>query len=1009
MLSPMPPRKFLSHCINLVLLLVLGGTVNAQSSSSLQGYVTDLNGAVVLNASITATNVETSTERKAQTGANGMYQFAALAVGTYQVQVSATGFRTEVAENVRVTVARTITRNFQLTLGQVSEKVTVGAEIDAIDRASVSFGQSFSEAAVQNTPLNGRHFVDLGTLIPGSVTPPQNGVLTAPTRGQGPFSFNSAGAREDTVNFQINGINLNDLAFNVITVAPSITTIREFKVDNSTITADIGRSSGSVVNIATRSGTNEFHGELFHYLRNDALDARNFFNFTSPNPPPFKRNQFGGALGGPIVRGRLFFYFAYEGVRQRQGLDLNSLVLSDAQRAGVTDPVVRNLVDLIPRANFIDSTGNARFIGSATAPVDLDQYSLDISYNLNENDWIHGYYSIQNDKRGEPTLQGNTIPGFGDVRKGLRQVFTFSETHTFNPNVINEARFGFNRIFVTFDPVGKYNPADFGIQNGINEELALPQINVAGGLNFGGPLNFPQGRGDTTFVVSDTLNYSRGKHQFKFGGEFRRFLNNNFTRDPGSFNFPNMAAFLNGIANAFSITLGDRASSISQGALGAFARDTYRWRQNLSFELGFRYEWNMSPTERYDRFVVFDPDTASLLRVGTDIDQPYRTNSANFEPRVGLAWDPFKDGKTAVRLGYSWMVDQPLTNVVIGTSANPPLATPLTVTGSIPLNDAIGRARASGLAPQTVDHGFRNAQVQTYNINIERELFRALSLTAGYFGTKGTHLRLSRNINQPVNGVRPVPRLSAQSPILPGVQLGNITQVESTGNSSYNALWAVVNSRLDRGPQLHASYTWSKSIDYNSSFTVPIVVQNSYDLRNSRGLSDFDARHRFVMTAIYELPFRGNQLVEGWEFAAIVQAQSGNPVNIVTSSAAVNGIPNTVRPNVNGPVGILGTVERWFDTSVFQAVNDFGSLGRNVLIGPGFNNTDVSVVKTFELGRGTRLQFRSEVFDVFNHANFGQPGNVVGSQTFGRITNTRFPTGDSGSSRQMQFAVKFVF
>ena len=227
--------------------------------------------------------------------------------------------------------------------------------------------------------------------------------------------------------------------------------------------------------------------------------------------------------------------------------------------------------------------------------------------------------------------------------------------------------------------------------------------------------------------------------------------------------------------------------------------------------------------------------------------------------------------------------------------------------------------------------------------------------------------------------MRPYPALSASSPILPGTPLGNITQVESTGNSSYNALWVTANQRLAHGLQFNASYTWSKSLDYNSLSSQGVVVQNSYDLRGDRGLSDFDARHRFVVSAIYELPFRGNQFVDGWQLAAIVQAQSGNPVNIVTSNSTVNGVANTLRPDVTGPIKIIGSVERWFDTSVFTPVARFGNLGRNVVIGPGFNNTDFSIIKNTKLGERLRSQFRAEFFDLFNHANFGQPGNVVGT------------------------------
>ena len=246
------------------------------------------------------------------------------------------------------------------------------------------------------------------------------------------------------------------------------------------------------------------------------------------------------------------------------------------------------------------------------------------------------------------------------------------------------------------------------------------------------------------------------------------------------------------------------------------------------------------------------------------------------------------------------------------------------------------------------------------------------------------------------------------SPILPGAALGNITQVESSGNSSYNAMWVTATRRLTRNLQFDASYTWSKSLDYNSFSTGGIVTQNSYDLTDSRGLSDFDARHRFVITALYELPFRGNRLVEGWQLAAIVQSQSGNAVNIVTTNSTVNGVAGTLRPDVNGPVNTLGRVDAWFDTSVFTPVPRFGSLGRNVVIGPAFNNTDFSITKNTKFGDAVRVQFRAEFFDVFNHANFGQPGNVAGSPSFGRITNTRFPTGESGSSRQIQFALRLI-
>ncbi|HYR88228.1 MAG TPA: carboxypeptidase regulatory-like domain-containing protein [Terriglobia bacterium] len=982
-------------------------TASAQSTATLQGRVVDPADAVVAGANITVTSEATGVERFVRTDGEGNYQVAALPVGAYRIEVHVTGFRRQIVENVIVEVGRTIVRDFSLFIGDISDEVTVTAGAQLVERTTVSVGHVVDQRMVQEIPLNGRYFLDLGLLVPGTVTPPQNGYGAIPVRGSGSFAINTAGNREETVNYMINGITLNNLWFNSIAFQPSISSVQEFKVDNSTFSAEYGQNSGAVVNIATRSGGNEFHGELFESLRNDTLDARNFFDFTSSKPPPFKRNQFGGHLGGPIVRKKTFFFASYEGLRHRQRLTLNSLVLSDAERASATDPVIVKLIELIPRANLVDSSGMSRLISAATAPVNIDHWTLDVSHNLSDKDRLHGYYAVQRRDFIEPGRQGNTIPGFGNTHHSLRQIFTLNEIHTFGTSLVSEARFGFNRIFGMDAPNAQFNPAAFGILGGISEPIGLPQIDVAGGnLNFGGPALFPSGRGDTIFAAADTVSLLAGRHSLKLGGEFRQFLNNNIRRGTGAFTFPTVAAFLADTANSFSVTLGDQSSSIAQGAVGFFAQDNFKLRPELTLDLGLRYEWNMTPAERYNRFIVFDPDKASLVRVGKQIGEIYHENNKNLQPRLGFAWDLFGHGKTVLRAAYAILVDQPLTSVASGRSANPPLAMPLTFTGPIRLDNAVNLARAAGLAPQTVDHDFNNPYIQSWNLNVQRQLTPDLAMMVGYFGSKGTHLIIRCNLNQPVNGVRPFPVLSRSSPILPGTPLGNITEVESSGNSNYNALWVTANRRLARGFQFNTSYTWSKSFDYNSLSLQGVVVQNSYDLRGDRGLSDFDARHRFVASAIYDLPFRGNLFVEGWQLAAIVQAQSGNPVNIVTSNSTVNGVPNTLRPDVTGPITIIGDVDRWFGTSVFTPVAGFGSLRRNVVIGPTFNNTDFSVSKNIRLGRRIRTQFRADFFDLLNHANFGQPGNVVGTPAFGRITSTRFPTGESGSSRQVQFTLK---
>jgi hypothetical protein len=976
---------------------------------------------VVSGAKVTVRNQATGAERIVQTDSDGNYQAAALPPGVYRVEAQAQGFGAQTASDLTLEVSRIVVQNFQLKIGDVTQRVEVSADSQTVESSTITVGQVINQKTVQEIPLNGRHFVDLGLLIPGSVTPPQNGFLTAPLRGQGSFAFNTAGAREDTVNFMINGVNLNDMSQNQITFQPSINTVQEFKVDNSTYSAEYGRNSGAIVNIATRSGGNQFHGETFEFLRNNALDARNIFDLADNDKdgkldrPPFKRNQFGAAFGGPIIKDKTFFFFSYEGLRQRQGITLPvATVPTQAQRDAITDPAIKKLVALLPPPNF----GADKFVGSATAPVNIDQWTGDVSHTLGAKDRIHGYYAFQRDLRGEPILQLNTLPGFGDTRQSRRQIFTLNEVHTFGANLVNEARLGFNRIHITFTPNAQLNPVDFGINNGINQAIGLPQINVSGAnLNFGGPNGFPQGRGDTVAVFSDSLSYLLGRHSLKFGGEFRQFYNNNFGTSIGSFGFAGMDTFLAGNANAFTVTLGDTSNSTAEGSLGFFTQDSFKWRPNFTIELGLRYDWNMTPTERYDRFVIFDPATSSLARVGSGIDEIYHQNSKNIQPRLGFAWDPFKDGKTSVRAAYAILAEQPITGLVTPTAGNPPFATPVALPASVPtvtLGQALARVQQSNtLSPTSIAQDFDNAYVQSWNLNIQREIGEGLSASVGYFASKGTHLQITRNFNQILpNRARPFRALSASSAIQPNVLLANITQRENGGNSNYNALWVTANKRFSKGVQFNASYTFSKSIDYNSRTNQGITVQDSYNLRGDRGLSDFDARHRFVINLLYELPFKGSRLVEGWQVSTITQLQSGNPVNLIFNNATFTGTA-TLRPDLVGPINILGTPGRWFDTSAFAAptapTTHFGSLGRNVVIGPGFSNVDFSVLKNTKITESLKVQFRTEIFDLFNHANFGQPGAVIGTNNFGVITSTRFATGDSGSSRQLQFALKLIF
>src|SRR5713101_2650089 len=685
-------------------LLLLGAApARAQSTGAIRGSVADAGGGRIPKVEMTARQVSTNYERKTQTDDAGLYLFSALPVGTYRVEARLTGFRTTVKDGIVLDVNNIVEVDFSLQVGQVAETVVVEAGGVGVETNTMSVGHVVNQFTVQELPLNGRHFVDLALVAPGSLVPPTNGFLTAPLRGQGSFGVVTAGNREDTVNFQINGINLNDMVQNQITFQPSINTVQEFKLLNSVYSAEYGHTSGSVVNIATRSRTNDIHGELFEFFRNDALDAKNFFDNPTLPIPPFKRNQFGGAVGGPIWiphlyngRNKTFWFFSFEALRQRQAVTFSKQVLNATQRAAVADPVSLKLLPLIPTANV---PGTSNFSGTGSAPVNINQWTLDISHEISSRDRLHG---------------------FGDIRKGHRQVFTLNEWHTFGNNVVNEFRFGLNRILINFNGANISDPATFGF-TGLTS-FGLPEIVIQETLlDFGGVAGFPQGRGDMTLVWAASLSWLKGKHTFRVGTELRSFYNNNFNNDVGQFPFSTIANFAAGNPSQFLFTQGGTSSAIGTGAVQFFAQDNYKWMSNLTLELGFRYEMNTTPTERFNRFVEFDPGTGSLRRLGSSgFGQLYPTNH-NFMPRVGFAWDPFRKGKTSIRGGYGIYFDQPVTNSVTGLSTNPPFTNNVRINNPPSFgNPFLGSPAAGGaLNLAGIDPNFRNAYVQQWNLNIE--------------------------------------------------------------------------------------------------------------------------------------------------------------------------------------------------------------------------------------------------------------------------------------------------
>ncbi len=1074
-----------------------------QSTATLSGTVTDPSGAVVPNSQVVVHSLATGLDRIMSTDGAGIYVAPSLQQGDYKVSATAAGFNLVTVEKVTLNVDTKAIVNLKLALASTGATVQVESTASQIEASTMTVGQVIDRNTVQELPLNGRHFLDLTVLTPGGVVAPTSGSLTSASRGLGANSFITAGNREDSVNFQINGINLNDISQNQITFQPSISTTSEFKINNSTFSAEYGRSDGSLVIVATRSGTNKFHGEVFDYFRNEALDARNYFNRSvSPQTglslgvpslkAPLKRNNFGGSVGGPVWKDHTFFFFSYEGLRQHQGILQNSTVLSNSastfvnsagvtvyspnQRAAIAAanmPAANALLALIPLPN----SGN-NYVSFTPGPVQIDQYTGDISHQFTPTDSLHGFYAFQKDKRTEPALQGDTIPGFGDQRAAHRQIGTLSETHIFNSKLVNEARLGFNRIAIAFQPASPIDPTSVHIGDGLSGPVGIPQISLSDiGLVFGGPSGFPQGRNTTTGVFADTLSLLEGRHSLRFGGEFRRYLLASFAANIGSLTYTSSLTtstvnaadaqaktqanlFEQDMATVFSIQPNTVSTRNYADSLGVFAQDNFKLTPALTLEYGLRFEWNGTPVEGANRYAIFNTDNVTLTRVGTNglaANAEYGQNY-NVEPRVGFAYDAFGDGKTVVRGGYAYLVDQPVA-FVSALGSNPPFSTAVTYNGAaIPVSSIYNSAAAAGLAISMVNPHFKNAYIESFNLNIQQALPWGIVGSLYYDGSVGRHLLITTNANQVVGPVgatnltqvHPFLTLSATSPIGAGKAIAsNISQRNSIGKSSYNALWAVLSKNMSHGLQFNVNYEWTKSMDLNSLGSQGgLVLPDSNNPRGNHGLSDFDVRHHFAGTAIYALPFKGNRFVSGYRLSTIVQYQTGNPVNIVAGSSSYNGVTGLVRPTQIGPIArvkkqlpgltnvtlfqgtglnfggtvcditnytpacslqIQGTQASATTATAPSAYTGLGALHRNAFTGPGFADIDLSGEKETKIFEGLTFTIRADAFDILNHPNFGQPSGNVQSSTFGQISSTRFATSDGGSSRQLQISGKFIF
>ncbi len=1042
----------------LLVLVLLWGRIESgfAQHGEIKGVIKDATAAVIPGVEVTVKNIGTGYSRTTASESDGSYSFTLLPAGEYEVTAKLSGFKA-VSRKVTVRVAESIRIDLTLEPGEISETVVVEAEAPLVQLTNANVGDVIDTRRIIEIPLNGRNFNDLSLLAAGTVVPPSNAFL-----GQF-FGLTTSGAREDANDFRLDGVNFNDMIQNQINFQPNVDTIQEYKINNNFFDAQYGRSSGAVVNIITRSGTNEFHGTFFEFLRNDALDARNFFDLsreaseraTGREIAPFKRNNFGFTLGGPIWKDQHFFFINYEGRRQRESETVRAIVPTSDERNGIfkdasgnvildisgqMSPVSRKILSVLPAPN---SPGVFNFAGTGSRPRGEDEFSVRTDHRMSQSDTWAITYIHQQDRRQEPTSirEQNIGPGFGDTRIARRQLASIRETHVFGPSSVNEFTYGFNRIRIGF--FGNFNasPREFGFGPTVEQ---FPDINVVGAMRFGVSAAFPQGRADTTHTWSDIFSYTKGKHAIRAGVEFRRFGHNGFLRNVGgTFTFDGSFArarrllpagdpraaivdFLLGQAVTYFRAFGDRDNNTTTTAFNFFIQDDYKLTQRVTLNFGLRYEANTAPSEAAGKFTSFDLATRRLIGV----DDPYDTDANNFGPRIGFAWDTTGRGKLVVRGGYGIFFDQPIINIVTPLATNPPFAFSQTFRRSVTLDNPTGLDDPR--APSTpslsaVDPEFANAYTHQYNLNIQYELDRNTAFKIGYFGGKGTRLVIPVNINQAffIPGSSTLANVDARRPFL---GFGAITQAQSTANSNYNSMRLEFSRRASntgalRGLSVNTNYTLNKSIDWNSRRGFA-PIQDVRNLRAERGLSDFDARHRFVVSYIYDLPFSWNggssfvrKLVEGWSINGVTQFQSGNHFTIGISGDNTLTGQRFDRPNLVGnpalPVG-QRAVERWFNTGAFvrPATGEFGNVGRNTVEGPGFNNFDFSIVKnTFapSISESFKVQFRVEFFNLFNHPNFADPGRLLGTGAFGRVSGTRTIRGDAGSSRQVQFGLRVFF
>jgi outer membrane receptor protein involved in Fe transport len=1027
----------------LSLLLIFSGifsTVQAQSfRGGIRGEVTDAKDLRVAGAKVTARNLATSETREITADEAGEFRFVELPAGSYEVSAMAPGFQEVHAPQVVVNVGEETVVN--LRLAKVSEKqesIVVTEAVPLVDTTDTTLSQVVDRQLVQELPLNGRDFGKLVALTPG-VTVEGSGVAGT-EKGFGQFNIN--GNRDRSNNYALDGTDNNDPFFNNsalnqvgITGAPAtllpLDAIQEFNLQ-SQFGAEYGRNSGAMVNIVTRSGSNNFHGSLYEYNRNSNFDARNYFNTTvnpdgSFNPQsPFNNNNFGGSLGGPIKKDRAFFFLAYEGQRETVGSDFNLVVPTAAQVAtaraealalnpGIDIAPLDKIMALMPTTTDAvnnslpytvqDTNNNNNLIGK-------------VDFNLNEKNSITGRYAFGQSDQAFPLGSlggfgsGSRISTFEQLSPTRVQVVSASWLSTFSPEKINEVRFGYSRFRTNFNSAdatpGNPNyidPSALGLDMGTNH-VGLPEIDFNGAIENLGATAFsvPRGRVSQTYQILDNFTLIRGRHSMKFGGEYHRYdvqsFNDNLER--GLLDVTNLDIDPNFIVDSIaSFYLGSFFTSTDTGRtnrdtfnnnLGFFAQDEWRVRSNLTIIAGLRWEYFGPLGEKNSLLSNFDKN-GNLVQVGSStLPHVYNRDLNNFAPRLGISWSARPN--TVVRAAYGIYYDYtPQNNMIanftnsagLATNPVPSLVGNPNFVGGMDFNAlawtggaAVGPVFTPTVNPQSIfitDMNLRTSYVQNWNLNIQQQINPAVAFEVGYVGSKGTKLTRLYDKNQDFTN----PDYAA------------IDVFSGGANSTYNALQATARLQNFHGFSGFSTYALAKSLDGASdgidfNFATAAFPQNSDNVAAEKGPSTFDTRQRWTTALTYVVPTferLPHALGAGWQLNTVITVQSGRPIPIITSDDTSGTFNFHQRPNV--VAGQPAILSNWSPTTGYlnpfafaqPADGTFGDLGRNQIYGPGFRNLDFSVTKNFQFREHYTLQFRAEFFNIFNHPNFALPSNVI--------------------------------